>query len=119
MQVAKTGAAGMQRVMGAAAVRARTSTAGGNNESVGKGEDGSRRVRAAIDEVQLTEEHIGKGKRLSLCRCWASATYPLCDGAHKKLNLGGDIAGPIRVTLSPKLAEQLVASGAVPATDKS
>lgn len=35
-----------------------------------------------------------KGK-LSFCRCFASSTFPLCDGSHNKHNeANGDNAGP-------------------------
>ena len=41
-----------------------------------------------------TEEHNGHlrtivelepGEQVSLCRCWKSAKFPLCDGTHKQL----------------------------------
>jgi hypothetical protein len=45
------------------------------------------------------EEQIPVGKRVSFCRCWQSATFPYCDGAHKKLNAEtGDVLGPVVVT---------------------
>lgn len=45
------------------------------------------------------EEPIPVGKRVSFCRCWQSATFPYCDGAHKKINAEtGDVLGPVVVT---------------------
>jgi len=45
------------------------------------------------------EEPIPAGTRVSFCRCWQSATFPYCDGAHKKLNAEtGDVLGPVVVT---------------------
>ena len=45
------------------------------------------------------EEQIPAGKRVSFCRCWQSATFPYCDGAHKKINAEtGDVLGPVVVT---------------------
>ena len=39
-----------------------------------------------------------KGKKLSLCRCWRSETFPLCDGAHKDYNRRhNDNVGPINI----------------------
>lgn len=35
-------------------------------------------------------------KRVSLCRCWKSKKWPLCDGAHKYHNKdNNDKAGPV------------------------
>eukprot|EP00168_Porphyra_purpurea_P016214 TRINITY_DN518_c0_g1_i2.p5 TRINITY_DN518_c0_g1~~TRINITY_DN518_c0_g1_i2.p5 ORF type:complete len:110 (+),score=39.63 TRINITY_DN518_c0_g1_i2:244-573(+) len=37
-------------------------------------------------------------KGVVLCRCWKSATFPLCSGAHKKHNEEcGDQVGPVIV----------------------
>jgi CDGSH-type Zn-finger protein len=37
------------------------------------------------------------GKRV-YCRCWKSATFPLCDGSHAKHNAEtGDNVGPLIV----------------------
>ena len=45
------------------------------------------------------EEPIPTGKRVSFCRCWQSATFPYCDGAHKQINAEtGDVLGPVVVT---------------------
>jgi CDGSH-type Zn-finger protein len=45
------------------------------------------------------EEQIPTGKRVSFCRCWQSATFPYCDGAHKQINAEtGDVLGPVVVT---------------------
>ena len=34
------------------------------------------------------------GEQVSLCRCWKSAKFPICDGTHKQLE---SIVGPVRV----------------------
>ena len=61
-----------------------------------------------------SEEHNGHlrtivelepGEQLSLCRCWKSAKFPICDGTHKQLE--GNV-GPARVR----------APGAPPTSDK-
>jgi CDGSH-type Zn-finger protein len=52
--------------------------------------DGSAKV---VDEVAAAENRKG------YCRCWRSAKFPLCDGAHNKHNeRTGDNIGPLRVT---------------------
>eukprot|EP01128_Nolandella_sp_AFSM9_P003091 TRINITY_DN13573_c0_g1_i1.p1 TRINITY_DN13573_c0_g1~~TRINITY_DN13573_c0_g1_i1.p1 ORF type:complete len:121 (+),score=25.75 TRINITY_DN13573_c0_g1_i1:27-365(+) len=54
---------------------------------------------------QLSSFHVQEtpklsGQRVSYCRCWQSATFPLCDGAHKEYNKAtGDRLGPLRVYL--------------------
>jgi len=36
------------------------------------------------------------GKKLSLCRCWKSKTFPICDGTHKQHNRDNDDnCGPV------------------------
>ena len=53
------------------------------------------------------EESIPVGKRVSLCRCWQSATFPYCDGVHKKINAEtGDVLGPVVVTAVVAPAEE-------------
>ncbi|RUS69635.1 hypothetical protein EGW08_022600 [Elysia chlorotica] len=38
------------------------------------------------------------GEKLSICRCWRSKTFPLCDGVHKVHNREtGDNVGPLRL----------------------
>lgn len=40
------------------------------------------------------------GDKVILCRCWKSAKFPLCDGAHGKYNKEtGDNIGPTVVTV--------------------
>lgn len=40
------------------------------------------------DFIVIDEEgnELAKQERISLCRCSASKTYPICDGAHKCLS---------------------------------
>jgi len=44
------------------------------------------------------------GERVALCRCWKSAKFPYCDGAHNAHNKAtGDSVGPCIVTVvAPK-----------------
>lgn len=45
------------------------------------------------------EELLPVGKRVAFCRCWQSARFPYCDGAHKQINAEtGDVLGPVVVT---------------------
>ncbi len=45
------------------------------------------------------QEEAPVGKRIAFCRCWQSAKFPYCDGAHRKLNAEtGDNVGPVIVT---------------------
>lgn len=36
-----------------------------------------------------------RGEVISLCRCWHSKNFPLCDGSHKDLT---DDKGPVTIT---------------------
>lgn len=41
-------------------------------------------------------EDIGSSNKLSLCRCWRSNKFPLCDGSHNEHNKEtGDNVGPV------------------------
>jgi CDGSH-type Zn-finger protein len=42
------------------------------------------------------------GEKISLCRCWKSTTFPICDDSHK---LGGT-QGPVSVTVKPAEKQQ-------------
>jgi CDGSH-type Zn-finger protein len=39
-----------------------------------------------------TRVTLKRGEAISLCRCWHSQNFPLCDGSHKNL---GDKKGPV------------------------
>lgn len=40
-------------------------------------------------------EELPVGSSVEICRCWLSANFPYCDGAHKKHNAAtGDNVGP-------------------------
>ncbi len=41
-----------------------------------------------------TRVTMRKGEVISLCRCWKSGKFPLCDGTHNELN--SDL-GPVMV----------------------
>lgn len=50
------------------------------------------------DERKVADTFIAEelGDRISLCRCWRSATFPYCDGAHKYYNREfNDNTGPV------------------------
>ncbi|XP_053209053.1 CDGSH iron-sulfur domain-containing protein 1-like [Panonychus citri] len=52
-----------------------------------------RKGEQKVSDSFITEE---LGDRISLCRCWRSATFPLCDGAHKHYNREfNDNTGPV------------------------
>ena len=45
-----------------------------------------------MPKIELSEAHkervrhivtIAPGEKVKLCRCWHSATFPLCDGSHR------------------------------------
>lgn len=43
---------------------------------------------------------LNPGEKCVICRCWQSAKFPLCDGAHAKHNkLTGDNIGPVVITV--------------------
>jgi CDGSH iron-sulfur domain-containing protein 2 len=50
-------------------------------------------TKRVVDSVK-----VNMGEQLALCRCWKSAKFPLCDGAHIAHNEEtGDNVGPILV----------------------
>jgi len=42
-----------------------------------------------------THVTMRKGEVISLCRCWQSKKFPLCDGSHKSLE---DEKGPVTIS---------------------
>ena len=55
-------------------------------------------VREMID---ISEVFKGDKKMVAFCRCWKSAKFPFCDGAHNQHNrTTGDNIGPIVVKKS-------------------
>jgi len=60
------------------------------------------RINTLIDlstEKVVNQISISSGEKCVLCRCWKSAKFPLCDGAHVKHNRAtGDNVGPVIVT---------------------
>lgn len=39
------------------------------------------------------------GDKISLCRCWRSKKFPVCDGTHNTYNKAyGDNVGPVTIT---------------------
>jgi len=65
--------------------------------------DESKRVNSSykLDSKKVAETfHVDDlGDKTVFCRCWKSAKFPLCDGAHGKHNKAcGDNLGPVIVT---------------------
>jgi len=65
--------------------------------------DESKRVNTSykLDSKKVAETFSVDelGNRTAFCRCWQSAKFPLCDGAHGKHNQScGDNLGPVIVT---------------------
>lgn len=57
-------------------------------------------MKMNLDDHKDREElKIPKGKKLALCRCWKSKTFPNCDGSHRAHNKeNNDNVGPIVVS---------------------
>ncbi|KAL4859347.1 CDGSH iron-sulfur domain-containing protein NEET [Chlorella vulgaris] len=56
-------------------------------------------VDKVVDSVSLND--LDGKKQVSYCRCWRSATFPLCNGAHVAHNkASGDNVGPLLVKAS-------------------
>ena len=48
--------------------------------------------------IGISEVFKGDKKMVAFCRCWKSAKFPLCDGAHNRHNREtGDNVGPLVV----------------------
>ena len=69
-------------------VRAESASAAGHlNPSIKKD------VEKVVDTIKIGEVPGAKGV---FCRCWRSAKFPYCDGAHAKHNAAtGDNVGPL------------------------
>jgi CDGSH-type Zn-finger protein len=51
-------------------------------------------------------QDLPAGQKVEICRCWLSAEFPICDGAHKKHNAEtGDNVGPAVLTGVPAVSE--------------
>lgn len=56
--------------------------------------DGSK----AKEKLSIAHNSTDGDKGVALCRCWKSATFPRCSGAHNKHNKEtGDQLGPVIV----------------------
>ena len=59
----------------------------------------NKKIDLDSEKVVNTIELASGGKAV-LCRCWKSAKFPLCDGAHAQHNKEtGDNLGPVIVTV--------------------
>ncbi|UCC82673.1 MAG: CDGSH iron-sulfur domain-containing protein [Gemmatimonadota bacterium] len=56
--------------------------------------DGPINVSGDIEVASATGEALAEAKRISLCRCGASANKPFCDGSHSQVGFedAGDLA---------------------------
>ena len=66
----------------------------------------SQRVNTKIDLDSagkvVTKLTLAPGEKAVLCRCWQSAKFPYCDGAHAAHNMAtGDNLGPAIVSTLP------------------
>lgn len=63
-----------------------------------------------INEQHYPQRHeiqIKPGERLSICRCWRSQKFPLCDGAHKAYCAGSkDMVGPAVITVAEETTSE-------------
>eukprot|EP00276_Gloeochaete_wittrockiana_P005575 CAMPEP_0184653538 /NCGR_PEP_ID=MMETSP0308-20130426/11255_1 /TAXON_ID=38269 /ORGANISM="Gloeochaete witrockiana, Strain SAG 46.84" /LENGTH=95 /DNA_ID=CAMNT_0027089047 /DNA_START=68 /DNA_END=355 /DNA_ORIENTATION=- len=53
------------------------------------------------DKPQKYAETLEAGKTVAICRCWASKTFPYCDGSHQAMNAKGDKLSPAVITAQP------------------
>lgn len=55
-----------------------------------------------VKKLSVTVELQAKvGEKVALCRCWKSAKFPYCDGAHTAYNKAkGDSVGPAIIVVA-------------------
>jgi CDGSH-type Zn-finger protein len=49
----------------------------------------------AVHEFYLPPPLPGKPTKRSICRCWLSKKFPICDNSHQKLQKQGMDIGPV------------------------
>ena len=57
--------------------------------------------------LKHVQEMTKDGEKIAICRCWQSKKFPLCDGAHAKLNLGKKEGKVGPFVVSVKVAEEM------------
>ncbi len=60
-------------------------------------------INSDVKKEKVITLELKPGEKVAICRCWKSQKFPLCDGAHQKLNAVGDNVGPALVQ-APKAA---------------
>ena len=65
-----------------------TAPFGVRTSSILQAEGGSKKINTKVDldaPKVVTQEKLEAGDKKVYCRCWKSATFPLCDAAHVKV----------------------------------
>ncbi|OSX80893.1 hypothetical protein BU14_0031s0063 [Porphyra umbilicalis] len=56
------------------------------------------------EKEEKTTHELVTGAKIGLCRCYKSASFPICNGAHAGYNKKtGDKIGPIEVVATPNV----------------
>eukprot|EP00921_Rhytidocystis_pertsovi_P010000 GHVQ01015993.1.p1 GENE.GHVQ01015993.1~~GHVQ01015993.1.p1 ORF type:complete len:144 (-),score=16.87 GHVQ01015993.1:452-883(-) len=59
------------------------------------------------DHVETVYPPMQPAKKISVCRCWQSANFPICDNAHQQLQKQGIRTGPVMLELRNSHNRQL------------
>lgn len=49
------------------------------------------------EHIEIVVQTSAPSKRISVCRCWRSAKFPLCDNSHQIMQSQGIKVGPAMV----------------------